>query len=95
MVSKRRQGRRSYRTLRVSIGRFTIHATHLSQYGVVTVKQHIDEKLIPILAKVSDPEIPVLSIMDMGVVRSAVIDKDQVRVQITPTYSGCPAMDVG
>ena len=42
----------------------------------------------------SDPEIPVLSIMDMGVVRSAVIEDDIVNVEITPTYSGCPAMDV-
>ena len=54
----------------------------------------IDKKLTPILEQVSDPEIPVLSIMDMGVVRSAVIQDHFVKVQITPTYSGCPAMDV-
>lgn len=57
-------------------------------------EQHIDPILIPILDQVSDPEIPVLSIMDMGVVRSAVIENNIVKVQITPTYSGCPAMDV-
>lgn len=57
-------------------------------------EQNIDTILIPILEKVSDPEIPVLSIMDMGVVRSAVIENDIVKVQITPTYSGCPAMDM-
>ncbi|WP_423997182.1 1,2-phenylacetyl-CoA epoxidase subunit PaaD [Maribacter sp. IgM3_T14_3] len=62
---------------------------------MVIEMQHIDKQLIPILEKVSDPEIPVLSIMDMGVVRSAVIsDTDTVHVLITPTYSGCPAMDV-
>ncbi|EMQ96526.1 Phenylacetate-CoA oxygenase, PaaJ subunit [Xanthomarina gelatinilytica] len=61
---------------------------------MVTEKQHIDQILIPILEQVSDPEIPVLSIMDMGVVRSAVIQNNVVKVQITPTYSGCPAMDV-
>jgi ring-1,2-phenylacetyl-CoA epoxidase subunit PaaD len=55
---------------------------------------HIDEQLIPILAQVSDPEIPVLSILQMGVVRSARLVNDTVKVQITPTYSGCPAMDV-
>ena len=55
---------------------------------------HIDKKLIPILAQVSDPEIPVLSVLDMGVVRSAVITGNEVLVKITPTYSGCPAMDV-
>lgn len=54
----------------------------------------IDGALIPILEQVSDPEIPVLSIMEMGVVRSAIIENDMVKVQITPTYSGCPAMDV-
>ena len=61
---------------------------------MTTTEQNIDDILIPILEQVSDPEIPVLSIMDMGVVRSAVITKDIVKVEITPTYSGCPAMDV-
>ena len=56
--------------------------------------QHIDQRLYSILEKVSDPEIPVLSIMDMGVVRLAIIEDNVVKVQITPTYSGCPAMDV-
>ena len=59
-----------------------------------TTEQNIDSELIEILEQVSDPEIPVLSIMDMGVVRSAIIKNDSVRVEITPTYSGCPAMDV-
>lgn len=57
-------------------------------------EQQITKELIPILEQVSDPEIPVLSIMDMGVVRSATIENKVVKVQITPTYSGCPAMDV-
>ncbi len=56
--------------------------------------QHIDQKLIEILDSVSDPEIPVLSIMEMGVVRAATIVDGVVEVVITPTYSGCPAMDV-
>ncbi len=55
---------------------------------------HIDQKIIEILKTVSDPEIPVLSIVDMGVVRAAKMNDDVVEVQITPTYSGCPAMDV-
>jgi len=57
-------------------------------------KQHIEESLIPILDTVSDPEIPVLTIIDMGVVREASEKKDIVTIKITPTYSGCPAMDV-
>lgn len=56
--------------------------------------QHIDQQLCEILESVSDPEIPVLSIMEMGVVRSAVMENGIVEVEITPTYSGCPAMDV-
>lgn len=61
---------------------------------MIETNQHIDEILIPILEKVSDPEIPVLSIMDMGVVRSARLVDGIVQVSITPTYTGCPAMDV-
>jgi ring-1,2-phenylacetyl-CoA epoxidase subunit PaaD len=55
---------------------------------------HIDKEIHSILEKVSDPEIPVLSILEMGVVRSAVLEGSHVQVKITPTYSGCPAMDV-
>lgn len=47
------------------------------------------------LGKVPDPEIPVISIVDLGIVRAVDIDADAVCVvTITPTYSGCPAMDV-
>ncbi|GAA0871391.1 phenylacetate-CoA oxygenase subunit PaaJ [Gangjinia marincola] len=56
--------------------------------------QNIDPSLIPILEEISDPEIPVLKILDMGVVRKAVWQDDEVYINLTPTYSGCPAMDV-
>lgn len=45
------------------------------------------------LFEVSDPEIPVLSIMDMGIVRDIDIADKKIHIKITPTYSGCPAMD--
>jgi len=45
------------------------------------------------LEEVSDPEVPVLSVLDLGVVRGVLIDGNTVTVQLTPTYSGCPAMD--
>ncbi|MGY3037520.1 ring-1,2-phenylacetyl-CoA epoxidase subunit PaaD [Bradyrhizobium sp. USDA 4354] len=45
-------------------------------------------------ASVVDPEIPVLSIADLGVLRDVVLDGDRVEVAITPTYSGCPAMNM-
>ncbi|MCI5082708.1 MAG: phenylacetate-CoA oxygenase subunit PaaJ [Saprospiraceae bacterium] len=51
-------------------------------------------KVVDIIRQVSDPEIPVLSVMDMGIVRDIKVDRDQVHVKITPTYSGCPAMDM-
>jgi ring-1,2-phenylacetyl-CoA epoxidase subunit PaaD len=45
-------------------------------------------------AAVLDPEVPVLTIDDLGVLRDVVVDDDRrVKVTITPTYSGCPAMD--
>jgi ring-1,2-phenylacetyl-CoA epoxidase subunit PaaD len=44
------------------------------------------------LQEVPDPEIPVLSVVDLGVVREVTWDGDTCVVVITPTYSGCPAM---
>jgi ring-1,2-phenylacetyl-CoA epoxidase subunit PaaD len=46
------------------------------------------------LAAVTDPEIPVLTIDDLGIIRAVETDGTRVSVTITPTYSGCPAMDV-
>ena len=46
-----------------------------------------------IAAAVADPEVPVLTIEDLGVLRAVTVDGDTVTVDITPTYSGCPAMD--
>ncbi|KRQ05387.1 1,2-phenylacetyl-CoA epoxidase subunit PaaD [Bradyrhizobium sp. DASA03076] len=45
-------------------------------------------------ASVVDPEIPVLTIADLGVLRDVSVDGDRVEVAITPTYSGCPAMNM-
>ena len=47
-----------------------------------------------LLQDVTDPEIPVLSIIDLGIVRDIKLQGTQAEVFITPTYSGCPAMDV-
>ncbi len=47
------------------------------------------------LGEVADPEIPVISVVDLGIVRTVeVTGPDACRVTITPTYSGCPAMQV-
>ena len=46
-----------------------------------------------VLAEVPDPELPFLSVVDLGVVRGWDVEGDSVVVRVTPTYSGCPAMD--
>lgn len=45
-----------------------------------------------VLAEVTDPELPMLTLVDLGVLRNVVVDGEDVIVEITPTYSGCPAM---
>ncbi|OON66032.1 1,2-phenylacetyl-CoA epoxidase subunit PaaD [Hymenobacter sp. CRA2] len=53
-----------------------------------------EERIWQLLEEVSDPEVPVLSILDLGIVRAVRVEADgQVHVTITPTYSGCPAMN--
>ena len=46
-----------------------------------------------LLETVSDPEIPVLSVIDLGIIRDIILNGDETEIIITPTYSGCPAMD--
>ena len=53
-----------------------------------------EEGVWQVLRTVMDPEIPVLSIVDLGIVRYVRQDKGATRVGITPTYSGCPATEV-
>lgn len=45
------------------------------------------------LREIKDPEIPVLSIMDMGIIRQIDIEENDVTVTITPTFVGCPALE--
>src|SRR5688572_4319251 len=47
-----------------------------------------------LLEEVMDPEVPVLSVVDLGIIRDVKINNDEAEITITPTYSGCPAMDV-
>jgi ring-1,2-phenylacetyl-CoA epoxidase subunit PaaD len=46
------------------------------------------------LAEISDPEIPVISLVDLGVIRHVDVDEGCVRVDFTPTFLGCPALEV-
>jgi ring-1,2-phenylacetyl-CoA epoxidase subunit PaaD len=46
-----------------------------------------------VLAEIPDPEIPVISIVDLGVVKDVSVDDAGVRIVFTPTFMGCPALD--
>ena len=46
------------------------------------------------LAEIPDPEIPVISLVDLGVVKDVRVDGNEVRVEFTPTFLGCPALEV-
>ncbi len=52
------------------------------------------EEIWQLLEQVTDPEVPVLSVVDLGVIRRVEIVNEQLEIDITPTYSGCPAMNV-
>ncbi|MBL7740942.1 MAG: phenylacetate-CoA oxygenase subunit PaaJ [Chitinophagaceae bacterium] len=55
----------------------------------------IDKKtLYAYLDEIKDPEVPVLSIIDLGIVRDIVMHGEEIEIIITPTYTGCPAMDM-
>jgi ring-1,2-phenylacetyl-CoA epoxidase subunit PaaD len=56
---------------------------------MVTVEQVWDA-----LAEIPDPELPVVSLVDLGVVKDVAVDGDRVLVDFTPTFLGCPALDV-
>jgi ring-1,2-phenylacetyl-CoA epoxidase subunit PaaD len=58
-------------------------------------KSHVNNQSIwSLLEDIKDPEIPVLSIVDLGIVRDVAVNDEQVTITITPTYTGCPAMDM-
>ncbi len=50
------------------------------------------EMVWDLLSKIPDPEIPVITISDLGVLRDVRLENEKIVVTITPTYSGCPAM---
>jgi ring-1,2-phenylacetyl-CoA epoxidase subunit PaaD len=52
------------------------------------------EQVWEALAEIPDPEIPAVSLVDLGVVRDVAVDGDTVRVEFTPTFLCCPAVEV-
>ena len=72
----------------------TIALMPAEQYAVETARRESAyPQLWDLLDLVKDPEIPVLSIWELGILRGVKMDGEAVVVTITPTYSGCPAMD--
>lgn len=61
--------------------------------SVATARSDAAHRAWDLAAAVCDPEVPVLTIADLGVLRDVDVVGDSARVTITPTYSGCPAMD--
>jgi len=51
------------------------------------------EKINSLLKQVHDPEVPVLNILEMGILRKVYFNENNIEIIITPTYSGCPAMN--
>lgn len=51
-------------------------------------------EIFELLTHVPDPEIPVLNIMELGIIRDVRYENDLLTIDITPTYSGCPAIEV-
>jgi len=61
---------------------------------IMTVYTIDKETIYSYLREINDPEVPVLSIIDLGIVRDVKMNDDEIEVVITPTYTGCPAMDM-
>jgi ring-1,2-phenylacetyl-CoA epoxidase subunit PaaD len=61
---------------------------------MVDIKNISVDQIWNFLKDVPDPEVPVLTVQDLGIIRDIHLRDDEVEVVITPTYSGCPAMDM-
>ena len=62
---------------------------------MIQTKDITTEGIWKTLETIMDPEVPVLSIVDLGIIRDVKVDaSNKIKITITPTYTGCPAMDV-
>ena len=50
------------------------------------------DKVLEILDRVKDPEVPVLSVVELGLIREVIVEDEEVVIMLAPTYSGCPAL---
>jgi len=89
MDSERRQTRLALRAFELSARGDAVAAPIGARYALVMTASVA--QVWEWLEGVPDPEIPAISIVDLGIVRDVAWSGDELRVAITPTYSGCPA----
>lgn len=53
----------------------------------------VEQQVLDLVGNIPDPEIPVLTLADLGVIRGVLTDGDRITVEVAPTYSGCPATE--
>ena len=68
------------------------HAVQIPCVTPLEGEGEVRQRVFALLENIPDPEIPVVSICELGILRDVVVDADRIEVIITPTYSGCPAM---
>jgi ring-1,2-phenylacetyl-CoA epoxidase subunit PaaD len=61
---------------------------------VIQMHDKATKEIWELLHTIPDPEIPVISVVDLGIIRNVTVVDNEVTVEITPTYTGCPAMDM-
>src|SRR4029079_5342829 len=84
----RRRARRDDRRPALALGGDDVGAAERAGRAVVTAEQVWDA-----VAELPDPEIPFVSLVDLGVVRGVEVRGREVRVEFTPTFLGCPALE--
>src|SRR4051812_2629871 len=92
-----RPQRPAQRASRPPAQRIAVDAANVSGGHMVTsarTDQDLQQRAWDAASQVVDPEIPVLTIADLGVLRGVSVTDGRVEVAITPTYSGCPAMNM-
>ena len=61
---------------------------------MVTAARELERDAWEALRKVMDPEIPVVSVVDLGMVERVLVEREGIRVELLPTFVGCPALDL-
>ena len=78
----------------MAVGRVHGGPERRSGSNVVITTDPSEADVLAALAQVPDPEIPVLSVIDLGIIHRVAIDQERIDVAILPTFVGCPALDV-